>query len=92
MHDAAELLIRPIATALLYLARGLLWLGWDFCVQTVGWTVGWLVCRFITAGRFPAERVGDLDDAPGGVAFFVELIGLACLAALAWILGSYLGI
>lgn len=91
MHDVAELLIRPIASALLFVVRGLLWIGWELCFQTVGWAVGWLVCRLVSAGRFPAEGLGALEQVHEGKAFAVECIGLGCLFFLAWALSRYLG-
>ncbi|WP_124947704.1 hypothetical protein [Sulfurirhabdus autotrophica] len=56
------------------------WLEWDFCVQTVGWAVGWCACRTLTLGRFPAEKITQVDDDAPFQAFIVEIIGLALIA------------
>lgn len=90
MHDALEFLIRPLASALLWVARGLLWLGWDFGVETVGWTIGWQTCRLVSGGRYPPERLGGQEEAPAVRAFLIEFIGLGCLALLVWALAHYL--
>ncbi|MCM5682333.1 hypothetical protein M8A51_22625 [Schlegelella sp. S2-27] len=80
MDDVLEMLLRPIAKLLLALLRGLLWLGWELMFETIGWTVGWLLCRLLSAGRWPRQRWSQQDEAPGGVALVVELIGLGALA------------
>jgi len=60
--------------------RVLWWLGWDFAFCTIGWSIGWCFFRTITFGRFPAERFGELDEAPWIVVALVETSGLALLA------------
>ncbi len=65
---------------ILALFRGLWWLGWDFCVQTVGWAAGWCACRTLTLGRFPTKKNTQVDDAAPFMAFIVEIIGLALIA------------
>ena len=47
---------RSIIAAVL---RALWWLAWDFGVETIGWSIGWGVCRLVTAGRFPHERLAS---------------------------------
>jgi len=67
-------------SALVAILRVLWWLGWDFMFCTVGWSIGWCFFRVITFGRFPAEALGELGEAPWIVAVLVELTGLALLA------------
>jgi hypothetical protein len=87
MIDFSDLL-RPIA----YILRFLLWLGWDFFVHTVGWSVGWGVFRVITLGQFPKEKISESDHAAFFVAFVVESVGLAVLALLTIKLYLHLGL
>ena len=70
--------------------RALWWLGWDFVIQTVGWTIGWCALRVLTLGQLPRERLGDLEAANWGTALWVELVGLALLAiAIWWLTGQW---
>lgn len=84
MFDFLDIISLP-RTLLLGVLRALWWLGWEFCVQTVGWSVGWFACRAVTFGRFPSEQRNQLEDAGLFVAFVVEVLGLALIA-----LGIYL--
>jgi hypothetical protein len=70
------------------LLRALWWLAWDFCVQTVGWSIGWLFLRICTFGKFPEEGLGEADRAGHVHALLVELVGLVILAAAIWWLTS----
>lgn len=73
---------------ILGLLRALWWLGWEFCVQTVGWSVGWFFCRAITFGRFPSEQLNQLDEASLFIAFVVEALGLALIALAIYFLSQ----
>jgi hypothetical protein len=66
--------------ALVKLLRALWWLGWDFCVRTVGWSIGWASLRALTLGRFPRQEIKQLDNAPWLQGVLVEVLGLALLA------------
>ena len=77
---------RSIIAAVL---RALWWLAWDFGVETIGWSIGWGVCRLVTAGRFPHERLGEQDEASSGVAGLVEGTGLLVLALAIWLVTSH---
>jgi len=83
MFDLSDLLSKPVGL-ILSILRALWWLGWDFAVQTVGWSIGWIILRTLTVGRFPFERFGGVDEASGVHAFIVEFIGLGSLAAGIW--------
>jgi hypothetical protein len=80
LHFLSELGELP-QTIVVGLLRALWWLGWDFCVRTVGWSIGWIFLRAITLGRFPAVRISQLDDSPVLIGILVEVLGLALLAA-----------
>lgn len=84
MADLAELLIRPIASVVLRFLRALLWLGWDIGVSTIGWSVGWCICRVLSFGRFPSVRLGDEDAYDFLPCLLVEVIGLLALALCVW--------
>jgi hypothetical protein len=89
MLDPGELISFPLS-AVLGVLRFLWWLAWDVCCQTVGWAVGWPVCRLATLGRFPRERYTELGLAEASTAFVVEAIGLLAIAALiAWLSGHW---
>lgn len=68
--------------------RAVWWLAWDFCVETIGWSIGWLVLRLITLGQFPREPLGGVDQARTSLALFVDLVGLLTLASLIWVLSG----
>ncbi|MGM9491938.1 hypothetical protein [Ideonella sp. YS5] len=81
MLEPGEFTGFPLAVVLRIL-RVLWWLAWDLCFETVGWAIGWPICRLASLGRFPRERYLEPGSAEGSTAFFVELIGLLALAAL----------
>ncbi len=91
MIDVEDIIFRPVARGALVIARALLWLGWDVFVETIGWSIGWLIWRTLTFGRFPETGLGDIDETPWWVALLVELTGLLALVLLVWGLASYLG-
>ena len=68
----------------LWLARALWWLGYDFAVQTVGWSIGWLIWRAVTLGRFPDTKIGEVDETAPWAALLVEVTGLLTLAGIIW--------
>ena len=78
-------LLRPV----LWIARALLWVGWDLLFRTVGWSVGWLFWRAITLGRFPDAGIKDVDETSFGHSLLVEFTGLALLAGLVVFLSIY---
>lgn len=78
----------PPKNFLLGILRALWWLAWDFCVETIGWSIGWLMLRLVTFGRFPDEPLSGVDQASTGVALFVQLVGLGTLAGFIWFLSG----
>lgn len=73
---------------LLRLLRGLWWLGWDFCVRTVGWSIGWIVLRALSLGRIPDAGINQLDDTPWLHGLLIETLGLGLLAISIYALSS----
>ena len=86
MLEAAEVIARPA----LWVARALWWLGWDFCVRTVGWSIGWPIWRLATWGSFPETGFRDIDETADWAIILVDLTGLAVLAITIWQLSDYL--
>lgn len=84
MLEAVDL-IRPV----LWVVRALWWLGWEFMVRTVGWSIGWAVWRTLTLGRFPDTGFRDLDETSDWASILVELTGLAVLAGVIWLLSRH---
>lgn len=68
--------------------RALWWLAWDFWVETISWSIGWLVLRLITFGQFPSEPLSGVDQASTDLALLVEIVGLATLASMIWLLSG----
>lgn len=68
----------------LWVARALWWLGWEFMVRTVGWSIGWVIWRGLTLGRFPDTGFHDLEQTGFWPSLLVELTGLAALAGAIW--------
>jgi hypothetical protein len=73
-----------------WLARTLLWVGWDMLFQTVGWSIGWLVLRAVTFGHVPHFGFTELEQASWWYGLLVEFVGLATLGALVWYLSGLL--
>ena len=87
MIDPSDLLELP-KSFFVGVLRALWWLAWDFCVETVGWSVGWLMLRLITFGQFPREPLSGVEQASTALSLFVEAVGLATLATSIWLLSG----
>ena len=87
MLDPSDLLELP-RSFFVGALRALWWLAWDFCVETVGWSIGWLVLRLVTFGQFPREPLGGVEQASTALSLFVEAVGLATLATSIWFLSG----
>ncbi|PZO17279.1 MAG: hypothetical protein DCF26_10010 [Burkholderiales bacterium] len=85
MFNPADLFELPKSIVLAVL-RFLWWLGWDFLVETVFWSVGWLTVRVLSLGRFPQEQFTQQDDASGFTSLFLHVTGAVVLWALIWFL------
>jgi len=81
-----DTLARPVLRGALWVARFLWWLAWDLCVETVGWSIGWPICRVLTFGRFPKASFGRMEDASVPAWAGVEAVGLATLAGIIGVL------
>jgi len=88
MPDLEDLALAPLLRGLLAVGRALVWLVWEFLFMYVGWFIGWPICRVLSLGRFPGERIGEVETAPLWVALIVELCGLATLAAVIVLISS----
>ena len=76
--EGVELLVRP----LMMLARIVLWLCWELCFEIVCWSIGWVVCRALTFGKFPKATLTEVESLDWTEALVVELIGLVAIALL----------
>ncbi|WP_395669230.1 hypothetical protein [Rhodoferax sp.] len=90
MADLIDLLLRPFAVATLWLLRALLWFGLELMFSTIGWGIGWCVCRVLTLGRLPSVGIKDEERYDFLPRVAVELVGLASLALLIWGLAAML--
>ena len=73
----------------LWVARALWWLGYEFAIRTVGWTIGWLIWRAFTLGRFPDTGIREIDETALWASILVEVTGLAALAWTIWWLHAH---
>jgi len=87
--EIGETFLRPVVSFALAILRALLWVGWDFGFQIVGWSIGWLVCRALTLGKFPAAAFNEVDNVDFWVALFIEIVGLAVLSAVIFVISGY---
>jgi len=87
MFDLSDLL-ELLKSFFIGILRTMWWLAWDFCVQTIGWSIGWFLLRVFTLGRFPEESIGGVDQASSGLSLCVELLGLSVLAVCIWFLAG----
>ena len=83
MFDLVDL-FRPA----LWVARALWWLGYEFTVRTVGWSIGWVIWRTFTLGRFPDTGLRDIDETELWASILVEITGLAALTGIIWWLST----
>ncbi|KRA74507.1 hypothetical protein ASD78_13670 [Lysobacter sp. Root667] len=89
IDEVDDFLFRPIARFALIVARALWWLSRELLVETVGWSIGWLIWRLLSFGRFPDTGFGDLEQTSGWAALLVEFTGLAAIALTIWGLTAY---
>ncbi len=91
MDDVPGLIFAPLLRLLYALLQGLLWLGWEVGVETIGWGIGWAFCRLCTLGQLPKEGLGEQEQCNPFSALAIELLGLLLLAAAVWLLATLLG-
>lgn len=82
MIDSAEWLVRPIVL----LARFLLWLAWELCIEIICWAIGWVVCRTFTVGKFPSVGLNEIESLDWTEALVVEIVGFATLLLVIYLL------
>lgn len=68
------------------IARVLWWLAWDFCVENIAWSTGWVALRLITFGRYPQAPLFGGDRPTESQVFFVHILGLVVLAIIILVL------
>jgi hypothetical protein len=87
MPESLDFVLRPV----LAIARVVLWLAWDLCLEIIGWSIGWVVCRTLTFGHWPKAKYSEMATLDSTEALVVELIGLGTLALLIAVLSGLLG-
>jgi hypothetical protein len=85
--DLSDTLDYP-KNAILFVLRVLWWFAWDFCVETIFWSLGWLTLRIVTFGRFPQEKITEVDSVYWPKALLVEAVGALVLGAAIWLLSG----
>lgn len=81
-HD--DLPFRAIASVIVGVFRFLVWLWSEFLFDTLGWRIGWCVCRALSLGNLPEVGFRCEKDASTAARITVELLGIAVLCIVAW--------
>jgi hypothetical protein len=84
MIDLDDLPIRPIVSVVVAIFRFLVWLWSEFLFDTLGWRIGWCVCRVLSLGNLPKVGFANEYEASTATRIAVELIGIAVLCTVAW--------
>ena len=82
--DIDDLPLRPLASVIVGVFRILVWLWSEFLFDTLGWRIGWCVCRVFSFGQLPKASFTCEDEASFATRIAVELLGIAFLCAAAW--------
>jgi hypothetical protein len=86
--DLDDLPIRPIASVIVGIFRLLVWLWSEFLFDTLGWRIGWCVCRVLSLGKLPKAGFTQEYEASTATRITVELLGIATLCTVAWKLAA----
>jgi len=70
---------RPFFRLFYYIFRGLLWLAWDLSIEIIGWTIGWIILRMVTIGKYPQFQLSEQDKVPLWQALSIEFLGVSAL-------------
>lgn len=84
MMDLDDLPIRPIVSVIVGIFRFLVWLWSEFLFDTLGWRIGWCVCRVLSFGKLPTAGFTREYEASAATRISVELLGIAVLCTVAW--------
>ena len=82
--DLDDLPFRPIASVIVGICRFLVWLWSEFLFDTLGWRIGWCVCRVLSLGKLPEAGFTREYEASTATRITVELLGIAVLCTVAW--------
>jgi hypothetical protein len=91
LEELAEGVIKSVLRIIGIVVRCLIWLALELFFEGVLWYIGWLVCRVISFGQYPSEKINNHDQASGFTQIFVPLIGLAALLAVAIVIAKLTG-
>lgn len=78
--------INSIARLIAGFFRLLVWLWSEFLFDTLGWKIGWCVCKLLSFGQLPKIGLTDADEASTTTRIAVELFGIGFLCTAAWLL------
>lgn len=84
MLDIDDIPLRPIASIVVGLLRFIVWLWSEFLFETLGWKLGWCVCRLLSLGKFPQADFSSEEEASIFTRIVVELLGIGTLCFAAW--------
>lgn len=82
--DLDDLPLRPLASVIVGVFRILVWLWSEFLFDTLGWRIGWCVCRVLSFGQLPKVGFTCEDEVSTTTRIAVELLGIAFLCTAAW--------
>jgi len=90
--DLDDLPLRPIASVIVGIFRAIIWLWSEFLFDTIGWKIGWLVCRLFSLGKLPDAGFSGEHEATTLTRITVELIGIGTLIVTVWRLSVAFGL
>ncbi|WP_221798447.1 hypothetical protein [Oceanobacter mangrovi] len=83
MEDlVGEGIFRFLLHVLVWTARILYFLAWELMIERIGWSIGWVICRLLSWGKYPEVGLGEYDHASGPTSVLVNLIGILVLASI----------
>ena len=91
MEELAEGIIKTILRLIGVVIRGLIWVIWELCFWELGWYMGWPICRVVSLGYYPKEKITDQNYINTFSGFIVSLIGLIALISLAVLIAKLVG-
>ncbi|GAA6151762.1 hypothetical protein [Pseudoteredinibacter isoporae] len=91
MIDLIEVLFKDVLRLLGLLVRMVIGLMYELCFETIGWYVGWPICRLFSLKRWPEQGINDQERASQLTQCLVSIVGLVSLLALSFLIASYTG-
>ena len=89
MESLPENVLRGLLSLFRVAIDAMVWLIRDFCLEIIGWYVGWPVLRLLTLGFYPRVSIGDSQTAGWLDQWVVELVGVGVLLGLGLLLAPW---